>query len=114
MCAAYPIHLILHGLITLTIFGEVYELWSSLLCIFLQPPVTSSLIDLNILLSYLFSYILSLCSSVSMRDQVSNPYKTTEEIIVLFTLIFTFLDRRQEDNRFEMNGNMHSLSLFSS
>jgi hypothetical protein len=30
-------------LITLIILGEEYKLWSSWLCSFLQPPVTSSL-----------------------------------------------------------------------
>jgi hypothetical protein len=37
----------------------------------------------NILLSTLFSNTLSLCSSVSVTDQVSHPYKTTGKIIML-------------------------------
>jgi hypothetical protein len=72
-------------------------LWSSSLCSLLQPPVTSSFLGLNIPLSTLFSKSLSLCSSFNVRDQVSNPYRTAGKIIVLYTLIFMFLDSRGED-----------------
>jgi hypothetical protein len=34
-----------------------------------------------------------------VSDQVSHPYKTTCKIIVLFILIFIFLDRKLEDKR---------------
>jgi hypothetical protein len=44
------------------------------LCIFLHSPVTSSLLGSNILLRTLFSNTLSLCSSLSVRDQVAHPY----------------------------------------
>jgi hypothetical protein len=63
------------------------------LCNFLQSPVTSSLLGLNILLRTLLSNTLSLCSSLNVRDQVSHPHKTTGRIMVLFSLAFTFLDR---------------------
>jgi hypothetical protein len=46
--------------------GEEYKLWSSSLYSFLQPPVTSFLFGLNILLSTLFSNILSLISSLNV------------------------------------------------
>jgi polysaccharide pyruvyl transferase WcaK-like protein len=43
---------------------------------FLHPSVTPSLFGPNILLNTLFSNILSLCSSLIVRDHVSHPYKT--------------------------------------
>jgi hypothetical protein len=46
-------HLLLYS-ITKLIFGEEYKLWSSTLCSFLCPVVTSSLIGPNILIT-LFS-----------------------------------------------------------
>jgi len=39
----------------------------------------------------------SLYSSLNVRDQVSHPYKTTRKIIVLYILIFIFLDSKLED-----------------
>jgi len=71
-----------------------------LLCSFLHFPVTSSLLGPNILLSKLFSNILSLRSFLNVRDHVSHPYKTTGNIIVLCIFIFTFLNSRLEDKRF--------------
>jgi hypothetical protein len=61
------------------------------------PPFFSSLLGPNILLRTQFSNTLSLCSSLSVRDQVSHPYKTTGRIMVLNILTFTFLDSRRDD-----------------
>ena len=55
-----PAHLILPNLITLKMLGEQYRSLSSSLCSFLHSPLTSSLLVPNILLSTLFSNILSL------------------------------------------------------
>jgi hypothetical protein len=77
-------------LIILIMFGELYKLWSYSLCSFLQPPVTSSLLEPN---------TLSLCSSLNVREQVSHPYRTASKVVILYILIFTFIDSRREDKR---------------
>jgi hypothetical protein len=40
---------------------------------------------------------LSLYSFLNVTDQVSHPYRTTGNIIVLYVLIFKFLDSRREE-----------------
>jgi hypothetical protein len=45
---------------------------------FYPPPITSSLTSPDIILRTLFSNTRSLCSSLSVRDQVFRPYKTTD------------------------------------
>jgi len=69
--------------------GEECRSLSLSLCSFLHSPVTLSLIGPNILLN-----TLSLHSSLNVSDQVSHPYKTTGKIIVLYLLIFKFLDSK--------------------
>jgi hypothetical protein len=82
------------------IFGGDYISYSSSLCSFLHSPVTSSLLGPNIPISTLFSYNLCLCSFFRKRDQVAHPYKTIGGIIVLYILIFIFLESKLEDKRF--------------
>jgi hypothetical protein len=60
----------------------VYKLWSPSLCSLPQPPTTLSLLGPNILLSIQFSNTPTMCSSLSVRDHVSHPYKTTGKIMV--------------------------------
>ena len=63
-----------------TVLGLEYRSCRSSLCSFLRSLVTLSLLNINILLSTLFSNALSLLSSVNASDQVSHPYKTTEQM----------------------------------
>jgi hypothetical protein len=61
-----------------------------LLVMQLSPPsVTPSLFGPNILLNTLFSNTLSLCSSLTVRDHVSHPYRTTGKIIIMIIMIIT-------------------------
>ena len=94
MRATCPVHCILFDLITQTILGEEDRSLSSSLCSFLHSPVTSSLLGPNIPLKTIFSNTLSLRSSLNVSNQVSDPYKTTGKITVLFILIFKFLDSK--------------------
>ena len=92
-------------LIVLDLF-RVHTLSSSLLCNFLQFPVSSSLLGPNI-----FLITLSLCSSFNVRDQVSHPCKTTGRIILPCIIIFMLLNNKLKDKMFWANGCKHSLNL---
>jgi hypothetical protein len=79
--------------------SEEYKSRNSSLRSFLHPPATPFLFGPNILLSTLFSYTLSLCFSLKVRDHVSHLYRSTGKIKVLYILMFTF-DSRRDDRRF--------------
>jgi len=87
--ATCPTHLILLDFITRRILDEEYTTLSSSLCSFLHSPVTSSLLGPNIFLKTLFSNTIHLRSSLNVSDQVSHPYKTIGELIVLYIMLKT-------------------------
>ena len=85
----FPIHLIILDLITQTIFGEEYISWSSSICSLLHSPVTSSLLDPNILLST-YSWMLSGYLFPSMLATKFHTHTKQDEVLEFFILIFMF------------------------
>ena len=64
--------------------GAEYNACSAELWNFLHSPVISPLLAPNIFQSCLFSNTLNLCSSLQVRNQISQPFNTTGSIIVLY------------------------------
>ena len=75
------------------VFGEEYNSCSSLLCNFSNPFVSPFCAQISFPCT-LLSNTFTLCSSLSMRDHVSYPYKTTGEIAVRYILMFMILGNK--------------------
>ena len=74
--------LILFNLPVLIIFSKECRFWGFCSCSLFLSPVTSFLLGPNIFFSTLFSNTLSLCPSLSVRDQVWYQYKITGKIVL--------------------------------
>ena len=86
-----PAHLILLDSITQIILSDEYRSQSYSLCSLIHSPVTSSLLDPNIFLSTLFSYVPH-----SMWQTKLHAHKraTNKLTVVYILLIFTLLDSK--------------------
>ena len=90
-------NIIFIDLITRIILVGEYRSLNSSLCSFLHFPVFSSLLAPSILLTTLFSSTLNLRPSPNLSDQFAHPYKTIGKFIVLYILIFKFLNSKLEN-----------------
>ena len=67
----------------------------------------------NIFLNTLFSSTFKICSSFKMRDQASQPYNTTGNIIDLYVLTFNFFSKAGGKTKCsQVNNNTHFPYLF--
>jgi len=80
---SYVLHVppISYPFIILIIFREAYKLWSFSLRSLLQSPASSSLLYPRIFFNTLLPGRVCLRSSLTARDQVSHPSKTTGKLI---------------------------------
>jgi uncharacterized membrane protein len=71
------------------------HIWSSSICNFLHPPVTSSHLDPYIFLITSFWNIINVCSSLWVTDHVSYSYVVTGKIALYTSNLF--LDSKQQE-----------------
>jgi hypothetical protein len=113
MRATCPTHIILVDLVTL-ILSDQSTTGESL--IMLHPPHISYPSATKVFLSTLSWDPLNPCSVLSVRGQVSRPYKVKSKNIGLHIQIFKFSDSRQEDQKILKGtvANIHQIQLFTS
>ena len=90
ICTTCPVHLSLLDLRFLIMLGEEYSACGLALCNFLHSPAVSSLLASNIFISTLFQNSLNLCSFLKVRNQVSQPYNTSGNIMDVYVLTFNY------------------------
>jgi lipid-A-disaccharide synthase-like uncharacterized protein len=73
-----------------------------------------SLLGPNILLSTLFSNTLCLSACLIHDDQVSHLYKAKGKIVIIYDLIFKFLDKKWQTKVSALNDSKHSLTSICS
>ena len=93
-----PIHS--SDLINRTTFGDEYWSQSSSLYSLLHSCLTSSLLDPNVLLSTLFTNILTLHSSLNEERRNFTPIQTTGKYKILNIFNYIFLERKVGRNNF--------------
>ena len=99
MRAIFPSHPIRLDLITRTIFGQQYISWSSSLRSFLHSRVTLSLLGPNILLTPYSQTPLAYITPSTWATKFHTHTKNNK-FIVLYILIFIFLERKVKDKGF--------------
>jgi hypothetical protein len=109
-----PADLILLHLITLIISGELYKLWNYSLCSLLQlPPPPSSLLDVNLLFSTLFStpsiQVFPLVWETKFHTHTRQQVK-----LWFFTISSLCFYRGGRKTYFEEKGSKHSPNLMGS
>jgi phage shock protein PspC (stress-responsive transcriptional regulator) len=99
MCTTRLIHHILIYVIILIILGQVYKLRCSSLFNFLQPPSISSPFSRKYFpQNHVFNHSPSIVRLLVSESKFHTHTKLVT-IIVLYILIFMFLDSRREDRK---------------